>query len=230
MVHIETGASHNASLSTPVHQFGNEFHDAAGLEASAWVSSLRSRESRPSLVRLAEACAIPPDHINWQGHYLAVPAEAAKFSKPRRHPLMPAVEGGLKEQLRVDGKLCNSSGCYYRKELYLACQCPKNDPKQHIKQASPYTLRHTFGTRFIENGGDIYVLKEIMGHSSLEITAKNYVHTRPTTLVEAARQIDVFTDRRVGANAGADETTTGFTTRSRRQHQPPHTGCEAVPG
>lgn len=64
---------------------------------------MRSRECRSSLVRLAEACAITPDHINWQGHYLAVPAEAAKFSKPRRVPLMPAVEDCLKEQLRVHG-------------------------------------------------------------------------------------------------------------------------------
>lgn len=39
-----------------------------------------------------------------------------------------------------------------------------------------HTLRHTFATRSIESKMDIKTLSEILGHSSIEITLKLYVH------------------------------------------------------
>lgn len=39
-----------------------------------------------------------------------------------------------------------------------------------------HTLRHTFATRSIESKMDIKTLSEILGHSSVEITLKLYVH------------------------------------------------------
>lgn len=44
---------------------------------------------------------------------------------------------------------------------------------QHLKF---HTLRHTFATRSIESGMDPKTLSEILGHSSVEITLKLYVH------------------------------------------------------
>ncbi len=38
-----------------------------------------------------------------------------------------------------------------------------------------HTARHTFGTIFIELGGDVVTLKEYMGHSDINTTMK-YVH------------------------------------------------------
>ena len=45
----------------------------------------------------------------------------------------------------------------------------------------PHIFRHTFGTMFIINGGDIMALKEIMGHESIQTTQK-YVHFQPEDL------------------------------------------------
>lgn len=39
-----------------------------------------------------------------------------------------------------------------------------------------HTLRHTFATRCVESKMDIKTLSEILGHSSIEITLKLYVH------------------------------------------------------
>lgn len=48
--------------------------------------------------------------------------------------------------------------------------------KCHIKNNKFHTLRHTFATRSIESKMDIKTLSEILGHSSVEITLKLYVH------------------------------------------------------
>lgn len=44
-----------------------------------------------------------------------------------------------------------------------------------IERLKPHLLRHTFATRYLENGGDMYSLKEILGHTTLEMV-KKYVH------------------------------------------------------
>ncbi len=46
----------------------------------------------------------------------------------------------------------------------------------HIRHLKFHTLRHTFATRCIESNVDPKTLSEMLGHSSVEITLKLYVH------------------------------------------------------
>lgn len=48
--------------------------------------------------------------------------------------------------------------------------------KCNVNYANFHTIRHTFATRSIESKMDIKTLSEILGHSSIEITLKLYVH------------------------------------------------------
>ena len=50
--------------------------------------------------------------------------------------------------------------------------------QSQIQRLKPHLLRHTFATRYLENGGDIYSLQMILGHTSLEMV-KKYVHFIP---------------------------------------------------
>jgi len=45
-----------------------------------------------------------------------------------------------------------------------------------IPSITPNTLRHTFGTRWLQAGGDIYKLSKILGHSSVAVTEAHYAH------------------------------------------------------
>ena len=50
-----------------------------------------------------------------------------------------------------------------------------------ISRLHPHLLRHSFATRYLENGGNIYNLQTILGHSSLEMV-KKYLHIDPRSI------------------------------------------------
>ena len=53
--------------------------------------------------------------------------------------------------------------------------------KADIPRLRAHLLRHTFATNFLQNGGDIYTLQQILGHTSLEMV-KRYVHFTPVKI------------------------------------------------
>lgn len=63
------------------------------------------------------------------------------------------------------------------KQLFRKLKSRSGMPRLH-----PHLLRHTFATRYIERGGDIYSLQSILGHTSLEMV-KKYVHLIPSKTV-----------------------------------------------
>ena len=66
------------------------------------------------------------------------------------------------------------------------------------KQVSAHTLRHSFATHIISNGGSIYLLKEILGHNSTKIT-QIYIHLNEQDINSVENPLD-----RIMKDAGKD--------------------------
>jgi len=52
-----------------------------------------------------------------------------------------------------------------------------------------HTCRHTFASWHVQNGTDLYTVKELLGHSTIQLTER-YSHLKPDGLKKAARNFD----------------------------------------
>ena len=55
-------------------------------------------------------------------------------------------------------------------------------------KCGPHTLRHTFATLYLRNGGSLEVLRRILGHSQLKVTQR-YVHLAVDDVLEEAHRL-----------------------------------------
>jgi site-specific recombinase XerD len=139
-------------------------------------------------IRLDESAKLDPSHINWERHEFKV---LGKGSKERWVPVLLQHEGALqaivKEQLELTGgnRLWTRSGEALRELLYRQCV------KANIPKLGPHTLRHTFATRYLEGGGDIYILSKILGHASVRVTEMVYAHVKPRELAALSANVEL---------------------------------------
>lgn len=69
-------------------------------------------------------------------------------------------------------------------QLFIKNSAKRAGIDRHI---TPHTLRHSFATDFLKNGGDIRYLQKLLGHSSINTTMR-YTHLADSDLEEKYRK------------------------------------------
>ncbi len=159
-------------------------------EQALLMAVLRPREQRwltmmlGTGLRLAEGLAVRPEHLDRSTGLLTVQAEAAKYGKGRQVPLYPEVVDAVDSQWAT-GKMWPQAGSWYRD---LLKECSEGLKIPHV---FPHALRHTYATRYLQAGGDVFMLSKILGHASVTMTEKQYVHLVSGDLVRRSAGLDL---------------------------------------
>ena len=99
-------------------------------------------------------------------------------------------------RLPGDALFCRRDG-YPLEAAYISKIVAKLARAAGIRRIGCHALRHTFATTFIQQGGDVFALQRLLGHSSIEVT-RVYVNLGQRELQEAhAREspVDRWLDR-----------------------------------
>ena len=141
-------------------------------------------------LRVSELVNVKPENIDLKAKYLRC---IGKGSKERLVPLnRHAVDALRKYYLQREYviNLCNlknvrlllhSNGKEYtRQDIWYFI---RKEGEKLNKAISPHTLRHTFATHLLENGADLRVVQELLGHSDVA-TTQLYTHISKKRLKE----------------------------------------------
>lgn len=141
-------------------------------------------------LRVSELVGLKTNSIDLNASYLKC---SGKGSKERLVPLGSKVKQALAEyfikrdflikKYNIDTKtlLIADNGRYLtRQDIYNFIH---EQGKRIYKNISPHTLRHSFATHLLENGADLRVVQELLGHSDVS-TTQLYTHISKKRLKE----------------------------------------------
>jgi integrase/recombinase XerC len=155
----------------------------AALEGDDWISkrnvALVSLMARAGL-RVGEVLSLQLNDVELHPRSGWVTVRAGKGLKERKVPLSAEARRALQEYLNVRPQV--EGPLFLSKSLAPLRSCNVNDivdkaaRKAGIKKrVTPHILRHTFATRFLQQGGDLATLRELLGHANIATTSR-YLH------------------------------------------------------
>lgn len=144
-------------------------------------------------LRISELTGLVPARIHWTDELITVKGKGSKHhrgGKWRDVPIMPEVAALLREQI-AERKLARHPQTPLWAEVTETFdgQLRRRCKDLGMPLVTPHTLRHTFATRYMEHEGNIYFLSKILGHSSVAVTEKLYLHESKQSLVTDLRRV-----------------------------------------
>lgn len=118
-----------------------------------------------------------------------------KGNKQRILPMTQSAKAAIVHYVEIREQELNNAA-QDTKALFLGKKCARITPSQvhtiikkylkevsEIRQKSPHVFRHSFATHLLDNGADILVVKELLGHENLS-TTQIYTHVTVERLKE----------------------------------------------
>jgi site-specific recombinase XerD len=141
-------------------------------------------------LRISEAARLTVGDIDGTRHLLRV--KNGKGGKDRYVHLADRPLELLRDYCRR--QVIRSGFLFPQKKSYVKPDTLERAFKEALRQsgvnksATPHTLRHSFATHLLENGEDIRVIKELLGHSSIKTTA---IYTQVTDKITNRLRINL---------------------------------------
>jgi integrase/recombinase XerD len=138
-------------------------------------------------IRLSECMGLEFNDVNIKVG--SVKLKKTKNKKAREAYLTPAMKKDLNLYLEARKHFLAANGLENKTDIWIAVKAPSKGKAVSARtiqeqlhkygemagipvRVSPHTFRHTFARNFLINGGDIFTLQELLGHSSLEMVRR----------------------------------------------------------
>lgn len=149
-------------------------------------------------LRVSELVNLDIRNINIQTSILKT---MGKGSKERIIPFGKKAKNAINKYLKQREKISSLGLAGAAKNALLLNEKGEKISRQYVyslihdlgkdinKQISPHTIRHSFATHLLENGADLRVVQELLGHSSI-VTTQLYTHISRVRLKEVYKSIN----------------------------------------
>lgn len=147
-------------------------------------------------LRVSELVNLKAEQVDWDDRFLRV---LGKGSKTRLVPLgevaaralrhyMTAARGQLRRDgVKADVLFLSRRGGRLTRERIRQIICDRAREAGLSEHVFPHILRHSFATHLLENGADLRVIQDMLGHANLA-TTQVYTHVEQKRLQQLHRQ------------------------------------------
>jgi site-specific recombinase XerD len=149
-------------------------------------------------LRLGELVNLKWSQIYIKESYLIVENSDDFITKSKKERLIPINNKLLQRILYYKNQYCKAKSVYVFEKL-IGIRYSEDYISKRFKRAIRrsgqsesfhfHILRHSFASRLVQKGVSLYVVKELMGHSSIS-TTQIYSHLRRENLIEAIRELE----------------------------------------
>ncbi|KAF0162985.1 MAG: bacteriophage integrase [Rhodocyclaceae bacterium] len=134
------------------------------------------------------------DRVRLEAGSIVLTADDTKNSRPRVVPLNKEAKAAIESRRRYRNRYCRGSRWVFAdrsgervKSIHAAFVEARERAK--IEDFRIHDLRHTFASWLVMEGVSLYVVRDLLGHSSIKMTER-YAHLAQTALVQAVAMLD----------------------------------------
>jgi integrase len=123
-------------------------------------------------MRVGEAMALTWDHVNMSTSTIELTADITKSSQPRDVPFGKRVKEILQDRMDLGDPGPFTDVPYDAIHRNITRAAEHMQHRADKKPITPHCFRHTFATRMVDAGVNLYQIKTVLGHSSIKVTER----------------------------------------------------------